>query len=829
MVGIVIVSHSQRVADAVADLARHIVGLEAEIETVGGADDPSRPDGPDPARIVASIERASDPEGVVVLTDLGNAVRSALVARSLLDPVTAARVVFCEAPLVEGAVAAVAAASIGATLAEVAAEARSSLAPKIAFLADGAGPGTAVYADADVGSWTAITIVVTNPMGLHARPATRFVQTAAAFDAEIVVDNLSTGAGPARARSLTDVATLGASQGHQVRVRARGSQAAQALDALLQLAARGFDDAQVFAGPAVVTRPVVHDLAQADPGAIRGLAVSPGVAVGPARRLRRGPPRPREQGTPQTELAALRAALDRASGDLQVLRDTLARQAGEAHATMLDAQLALLGDDALLDPARTAIARGQRAEAAWDAAVAGVAQRFAELDDSYLRARADDVREVGRRILDHLMGMGATTVLRGPGILIAGELGVAQTASLDMAMVQGIAVATGSPTSHAAILARALGVPAVVDAGEMILTIAEEMELMVDGDAGTITIAPSDAAIAAAERAQSARVEATERSRRDAVGPAVTRDGIAIEVAANINGPDEAFRAAEGGAAGVGLFRTEFLFMNRPDAPSEDEQHDAYAAAAAAFGDRPLIIRTLDAGADKPVVSYSQPAEENPFLGRRGIRLSLAHPELLAVQLRAILRAGADHANVAVMFPMVATLAELHAARAALVSARAELERRGISTRSPQVGIMIEVPSAALLADVMASQVDFVSIGTNDLTQYVMAAERGNPAVADLADAAHPAVLRLIAQVCQAAATQGCRVAVCGEAAADPEIAPVLMGLGVRELSVSPAAIGQVKGLVRTLDTVDVTRLAADALACVDGAQVRRLVRASRS
>ncbi len=826
MVGIVIVSHSTKIAEGVVELARRVAGPAGVIEAVGGTGDSDNPIGTDAGRIAAAMMRASGDDGVLVVMDLGSAVLSAEHARSMLDAETAERVELCAAPLVEGAVAAAVAAAIGGSLADVASEARRGLAPKIARLGDRGSAGAPAPVQVDTSGWRQTTIIVTNAMGLHARPAARFVQTAATFDAEILADNLSIGAGPARATSLTDVATLGASQGHQVRLRARGAQAQLALAALTDLAARGFDDQQSPAPqPAVTTRPLVHQAALADAAAIRGLAASGGLAVGRARRLRRGPPKRREHGDPASELAALTAALERAQADLGVLRDTLASQAGEAHATMLDAQLALLHDDALIGPARTAIAAGARAEVAWDQAIAAAAERFAALDDPYLRARADDVREVGRRILDHVMGMGAATVLRGPGILVARELGAAATATLDLSMVHGIVVATGSPTSHSAILARALGVPAVVNAGEVVLTIGEETVLMVDGDAGTITIEPDEETIAAAERAQADRASVHEEARREAGAGAVTRDGIAVEVAANIVGADEAGPAVEGGADAVGLFRTEFLFMNRDNAPGEDEQHDAYRTAAAALGGRSLIIRTLDAGGDKPVDYLDQAAEQNPYLGRRGIRLSLAAPQVLRVQLRAILRVAVDHPNVGVMFPMVATLAEFRQARAELQMARDELDAAGEVAGRLQVGVMIEVPSAALVADAFAPEVDFFSIGTNDLTQYVMAAGRGNPNVAGMADVAHPAVLRLIARVCEAAAGHDRRVGVCGEAATDPEIVPLLVGLGVRELSVATPEIGAIKRLVRTLDTGELERLAAAALACSGAAEVRALVR----
>jgi multiphosphoryl transfer protein len=825
MVGLVIVSHSWQLAQSVAVLARQVVGPDVRIETAGGlADGDDRP-GTDPIRVLTAIQRVDAGAGVLVLMDLGSAVQSAEQAVAMLGPEAAALIRLCDAPLVEGAVAAAVAAGIDASLDEVEAEARRGGAAKTAHLGGTPSASVATQPAEATDEWAEVVITITAAMGLHARPAARFVQTAAEFEAEILAENVTTGAGPARARSLTDITTLGASQGHQVRVRARGVQAPDALAALAALAARGFDDAQIEpAPPAAVTRPLVHDLAGSERGAIRGLAAAPGAAIGPARRLRRGPPRRREHGTPDAEREALHVALDRARADLQVLRDTLARQAGEGHATMLDAQLALLGDEALVDPALVAIAQGERAEIAWDQAVARASQRFAALEDSYLRARADDVREVGRRILDHLMGQGATTVLRGPGILIAPELGPAQLAALDMSMVQGIVVATGSPLSHAAILARALGVPAVVGVGEMVLTIAEEMTLLVDGDAGTITIDPDLATIARIEHQAAEQTAAWERDAHDALGSAVTTDGVTIEVAVNVSSGGEVGAAITRGADGVGLFRTEVLFMNRDSPPDEQEQYQVYSTAAEAAAGRMLIVRTLDAGGDKPIDYLSGAVEANPFLGTRGIRLSLDQPDLFAAQLRAVLRAAADHDNVAVMFPMVATLGELRRAQAALDAARAELVARGLVAGTPQVGVMIEVPSAALLADQLASEVDFFSIGTNDLTQYVMAAERGNTTLVDLVDSAHPAVVRLIAHVCGSAAEHGRWVGVCGEAAADPVTAALFVGLGVRELSVAAPAVGQIKALVRSLDTAVLADVAAQAVACSDAAQVRALV-----
>jgi phosphocarrier protein FPr len=831
VVGIVIVTHSARLAEGVVELARQMAGTEVVIEAAGGIDDAVNPIGTDATRVMGAIERASGPEGVLVLMDLGSAVLSAELALSMLEPDRAGRVLLCEAPLVEGAVAAAVAARIGAPLSDVAAEARRGLVAKATQLG-AAEEAPAPQAEGPEGDgWIEMKLVVPNPLGLHARPAARFVQTAASFDAELLASNLTTNAGPARARSLTDVATLGASQGHELLLRARGPQAHEALAALRALADRNFDEQEPApVAPAPPTMPPLPPVGvdmQFD-GTFRGLAAAPGVAVGQARKLRRGPLKAREAGDVASEQKALDAALGRAASELRVARDVVARQAGEEHAFMMDAQLALLADDALLDPARAAIAAGERAEVAWEKAITQAANRFAALDDEYLRARAEDVREIGRRIVGHLAGMGGTISLRGPGILIARELGAAETAELDLSLVKGIAVATGSPTSHSAILARALGVPAVVNAGEALMTVPEEAMLLIDGEAGTLTIHPDDATIAAVEARRAAQEAERAAAREGALQPAVTRDGVAVEVAANIARVEDIDTAMEAGADGVGLFRTEFLYMGRDAAPSEEEQVEAYRTVAAALGGKPLILRTLDAGADKPVPYLAQEPEENPFLGRRGLRLGLANPELLRVQLRAALRVAAEGHPVSIMFPMVATVAEMTAAREHVAAARAELIAGGVDVPDDvAVGAMVEVPSAALTASALATEAAFLSVGTNDLTQYAMAAERGNPSVAELGDAAHPAVLRLIQMTCAGAQAHDRWVGVCGEAAADPDLIAVLVGLGVRELSVAAPRIGEVKGIVRALDTGEAAGLANRALALPDAAAVRSLVRSA--
>jgi multiphosphoryl transfer protein len=386
--------------------------------------------------------------------------------------------------------------------------------------------------------------------------------------------------------------------------------------------------------------------------------------------------------------------------------------------------------------------------------------------------------------------------------------------------------AGGGPTSHASIIARSLGIPAVAGAGPAVLAVTEGTTLLVDGDSGTVVVDPDAAALTRHEARAAEDRRAAEAAAARAHEPARTRDGHHVEVAANAGAPGDMEAAVAAGADGVGLLRTEFLFLGRRTAPDEDEQRRVYRDAVAALGGRRLVLRTLDAGADKPLAYLAMPPEENPFLGVRGLRLSLARPELLRTQLRAALAAAAD-GPVSIMFPMVSELRELHEARGILDEARGDLARAGVAAGAVEVGAMVEVPSLALLAGGVAAEVDFLSVGTNDLTQYTMAAERGNGALARLADPVHPAVLRLIAAVCDAAAPHGCRVAVCGEAGSDPVAVPLLVGLGVDELSVAPPRVALVKQWVRALEREAAAELARLALAAPDADAVRRLVAVS--
>jgi len=824
-VGLVIVSHSAKLAEGVVELAREMGGEDVAIEAAGGLVDPPGALGTDAELVMAAIDRASSPDGVLVLMDLGSALMSAEMAVELAPGDIP--VLLADAPLVEGAVAAAAAARGGLGLQEVAAEARTALRAKSEQLgADGDAPppgpvaATAAAAVADeMGPPQELRLRVENRLGLHARPAARFVGAAASADADVEVSNASTGRGPVSARSLTALATLSVRQGHEILVRARGAGASAALDAIRALAADNWGDAdgEENGAPDGPPEPAAAGAAAAPGEPLRGLPVSPGIAVGPARRLREAEPEVSDAPSAgaEAEWRRLDAARAATRADLRDARAAVAEQAGEAQAEIFDAHALLVDDAGLLDPARRAVEDGRNAAQAWDAAMRAAAGAYRAADDAYLRERAADVLDVGRRVLAHLAGGAAAPPgLEGPGVLVAEDLTPGQTAALDRALVRGVATARGSATSHAAILARGLGIPAVVGLGPALHATADGAPLVLDGDAGTVLVDPDPDALARAE-ARRADEERTAAGRRAlAAAPAATRDGRRIEVAANIGAVAEATAAVGLGAEGVGLLRTEFLYLGRADAPGEDEQYEALSAVAAALDGRPLVVRTLDVGADKPLPFVAQAVEANPFLGRRGIRLALAFPELLRGQLRAILRVAAEHDGVKVMFPMVAALEELRAARALL-----DAERAALGVEPPlEVGVMVEVPAVAIAAERFAREVDFFSVGTNDLAQYALAAERGNEHVAGLAAGPVPALLALVASVVEGAHAHGRWVGVCGELAGDPASAVLLAGLGVDELSMAPPRIPDVKAALRAVDAADAARVAREALGAEDAA-----------
>jgi len=555
-----------------------------------------------------------------------------------------------------------------------------------------------------------------------------------------------------------------------------------------------------------------------------GIAGASGLAMGRAVRIPAlgdagALDAPRDGAGTEIERARLADALAAVRGELeQTIAGARARSDREA-ADIFGAHLALLGDPELAAAADRAIAAGRSAASAWRAALGELAAMLRGLGNPLLAERTADLADLERRTLARLVGQRDRIPAELPdGAVVVGDELLPSELAAAAGRIAGLCIARGGATSHVAILAAGLGVPAVVALGDAALRVPDGAPLIVDGDRGRVRVFPAAATREASAQAIAGRTARRAAARAAAHQPAVTADGAEIAVCANLGAPGDADVAFDAGADGCGLLRTEFLFLGRPDAPGEDEQAACYQAIADRLRGRPLVIRTLDAGGDKPLGYLAQPHEDNPALGLRGVRLALRHPAILRTQLRAVLRvrpAGVCR----IMVPMIATLAELRAVRAVLDAERA-------ATGAPPValGAMIEVPAAALAAGALARDAEFFSIGTNDLAQYALAIDRGNPAIAAGLDPLHPGVLRLIASTATAARPLRRPVAVCGGAAADPRAVPILLGLGVRALSVAPAAVPEIKALVRTLSLMRCAEIATAALELDDGDGVRALV-----
>jgi len=837
MVGLVIVSHSAQLAEGVRELTQQMTQGRVPLAVAGGIDDPENPIGTDAMKVMEAINAVYSDDGVVILMDLGSALLSAETALDFLPDEQRAHVFLSRAPLVEGAMAAAVQAMIGAPVAQVLAEAESALSVKREQLGgEPESPAPATATKPPGGPAESVTLLVRNRLGLHARPAARFVMTAGRYEADI---RLFKGDKSANGKSINQVAILGVRRGDEIVVTATGPDAAAALAALQNLAADNFGDRDEepkieseLHPPASLTT----DLLITDPlttNYLKGIPASPGVAVGPAALYRPRLPDviARHVDAPAAEWQRLQEAVATARGEIEALHRRAMSQVGPGEAAIFEAHLLILEDPTTLEATRDRIFdESINAEGAWQRETAALAAAYTDMDDEYMQARAADVEDVGRRVLQRLMGVEPPSLdFAEPSILIAADLTPSDTARLDPQRVLAICTELGGATAHSAILARALGIPAVVGLGHNVWQTGEGQRIAVDGDAGLLWPEPDAAQLATFAARRDAWREAQRRAKAAGQAAAVTRDGVAVEIAANIGGPRDIGAALEYGAEGVGLFRTEFLFMGREQAPTEEEQYEAYRQAARQMGDRPLIIRTLDVGGDKPLPYLDLGEEANPFLGWRAIRFCLQRPDIFMPQLRAILRAGCDGGEplkVKIMFPMIGTPSELREAKGMLDEARRQLRQEGRGFNAEmEVGIMIEVPSAVAVADQLAREVDFFSIGTNDLTQYVMAADRGNARVAALASAFQPAVLRNVRDAAEAAHAAGIWIGMCGELAGNPLATPVLMGLGLDELSMSAPAIPAVKEAVRNLTMADARRIAGEALACESSEAVLDLLK----
>ena len=674
---------------------------------------------------------------------------------------------------------------------------------------------------------TSDAVVVPNPVGLHARPAAVLSQLAQQYTSDI---RIKRGEDQANAKSVMAIMGLEVSQGDKVQIIAHGPDAAEAVHDLASALRDGLGEegvvpiveallgeVEVPAVPAVRARPRSDD-----PNLLLGVAASPGLAIGTTLRVVREDIEVKEEASDRhRERRILNDAIDRALVQIGALGSRLEQDADPGKAAIFAAHREILRDPDLLDIASSAIDKGKTAAFAWRAAYTLYADRLAGLKNELLAERATDVRDVGRRVLEEVTGQRREKAEIPAGtIVIAEDLTPSDTASFDRTRVVGFCTAAGGASSHVAIIARSLDIPAVAGIEPRAMEIPDGSLVILDGARGTLRTNATEAEVAAIRRHQEQHAKRRAEDLAHAEEPAATTDGHHLEIVANIGGLEDAQNAMTNGAEGVGLLRSEFIFLGRTSAPTEDEQAQIYTDIAKSLRPgQPLVIRTLDVGGDKPLPYLPIPPEENPFLGIRGVRVGLDRPEILRSQVRAILRAVDAGAKISVMFPMVATLDDFREAKKIF-----EEERERLGVAPVPVGIMVEVPAGAVMAPQFAAEVDFFSVGTNDLTQYTLAMDRGHPKLAPQVDGLNPAVLGLIGLATTAAHAAGKWVGVCGGIASDPQAVPILVGLGVDELSVSIPAIPAVKAQIRTLSLTGCEELAARALTQDSAAAVRALV-----
>ncbi|MBI3084825.1 MAG: phosphoenolpyruvate--protein phosphotransferase [candidate division NC10 bacterium] len=564
----------------------------------------------------------------------------------------------------------------------------------------------------------------------------------------------------------------------------------------------------------------------------RGIGVSPGIAVGKALVVEVRRPRikrePVDPARVPLEISRLRQALEASRRQLLDIQERIAKEVGPQYARIFDAHLLILEDRWLVEEASAAIqAQGVNAEYALQEVLEPVRQAFSRVEDGYLRERRTDVDDVGDRVLRNLLGQrGSVHVegMRGEAIVFAHDLSPSDTAQLHRDAVLGLVTETGGRTSHSAIMARSLEIPAVVGVEEICAHVVNHETVILDGTEGLVILAP-DRETLARFHARKQQLEYVGRAlTKLGALPAETQDGYRVRVTANIEFPEELPAVQAHGAEGVGLYRTEFLYLNRPDLPGEEEHFAVYRTVAAEVHPRPTVIRTLDFGGDKLASAIQLAAEENPSLGLRAIRLCLHRPDIFRTQLRAILRASA-FGSLRIMYPMISGVAELRAANAILEDVMAELRRQGVAFDPEiQVGAMIETPSAAVTADLLAREVDFFSVGTNDLIQYALAIDRINEQVAYLYEPLHPAVLRMLRGVVSAAHNEGIWISMCGEMASDPLHGLVLVGLGFDELSMTPGAIPLMKRIIRSVTYGQAADVAQRLFGCATAQEVEGLL-----
>jgi phosphocarrier protein FPr len=756
------------------------------VASAGGVGDDHGELGTDALDIMEAIESVYSDDGVLILMDIGSAILSAKTALELLDPEKVAHVSLCSAPLVEGAVSATIQIAVGSSLEAVKAEAYAALVPKQLDLGDASPVASPSPEAVDEGDWLSFTFVARLKNGLHARPASLLVSTAASFSAAVVkVKNISRNKGPESARSINKLALLGILLGDEVEVRASGDDADKALAAVKKLAEDNFGE------PPAALKTAAHT-------GERLLSLAPGMAMGRLYRADSVTCPRQTVDDPEAEIRRFEAALAEVKAELEMHEARLAKDGHADEAGIFNAQKLILMDEDMMNEVKAAI-HTEKLTAAYlyQQKMNALAADYRNLPGAYLPQRAADINDTASRVLAVLAGDGGGGDNKnapedwGDIILSAKEIQPSMIVRFEN-RIRGVLSETGSAVSHAAILAKTLGIPGIsgyhVDEHA-----ANGTVIIMDGKNCSVTVNPDEETQAAFKAKIAGWEEQKKRDLEDSKKNAVTLDGLKVYIRANIGEKRDAKMAADYNAEGVGLLRTEFLFLSRAEAPDEDTQTAILREILAFFPRYPVTIRTLDIGGDKPLPWLNQAEEANPFLGVRGVRLCQKETRLFMSHIRAILRAGQGY-HIKMMIPMVSTVEEVLFCREMQETAHDDLMREGITHAWPvPLGIMVETPAAAVMADKLAAVADFFSIGSNDLTQYTMAAERGNSTLACLAASRQTAVLRMINTAAAAANRAGIPISVCGEMAGDPLLCQTLVGMGITELSMNPSAIGPVK------------------------------------
>jgi phosphocarrier protein FPr len=796
-------------------MVQQMVGSDFPIAVAAGVGDDHENLGTDAIHISEILLSFCQEDGAVVLMDLGSAVLSAQTALELLDRKITDKLRLCPAPIVEAAVVAAVASSVGADLDSVANEALIALSPKITQLGTLPISSISVASNKAVGDhFYEIDVTVNNTHGLHARPAAMLVQLINKFHSDVQLTNLSNRRGPSSARSLTSIALLQIRKGDKINFSVNGEDARSAINAIQKLAYDNFGETLLT----LTKQNNQHKKAIT-------IAISEGIAIGKPL-IWNAPPLELDDvtiGTKEQEKKKFNDAIRQVTLDL-----SKSTKFDDTKIAILSVQKLILNDPVLLTAVEMRLSSYHCSAAlAWRIETDALIASYDDIEDEYLRARVADLRDIATRVLTVILGKKVPSIINpeSPTILLIDELFPSTAMLCDSSNILGFIAKIGNLTAHATIIIRSLGIPMIVCPNLDFSKFSSNTVLAFDGSTGEIWIDPDASTLTEIEARKREFLATRYMFENDKMVPAVTIDQQHIEVLANIGNENDVMCANENGADGVGLLRTEFLYLGLTEMPDEENQTKLITKILNNLNKGSIVIRTPDIGADKPLAFMPIISENNPFLGVRGLRLSLRYPDFFTSNLRAILRAGINK-DVRIMFPMVTMIEEWHRAYDLVKVAHLELKRLEIDHLWPiKLGMMIEVPAAAIMAEKFAGFVDFFSIGTNDLTQYILAAERGNSDLDMMQDATHPAVLRAIHEICEKVSSADRHVSVCGDAASDPIAAILMIGAGIRSLSVRPNQIPIIKALIRTISIANLNELVQEAMCCDTAIEARMLVK----